>query len=246
MCSNIDNDNTKNMKCVHGHTHHEGSLYKELMYHLPYAIFSVCFSLAILSFLGYFSFGFADRTAVRKGANVLFHSFHFMHILFSATGTLITYYRFSKGILRGLFVGVFSALVFCTLSDAIMPYLAGKFLGVNMVFHLCLFQELDNIIPFLIAGLVTGVVVGRYHKSNDVFYSVFSHALHILVSSFASMFYLVANGHENWYSKIGPVFLFLTVCVVVPCIMSDIVTPMTFAKADKKKADKKNERNKIS
>jgi len=231
MCNNINGScNNGNKDHMHGHKH-EQSLIKELIYHLPYAIFAVTFSLAILSFFSFNSYGLVS---VHSRASILFHSFHFMHILFSVTGTLITYYRFSKGVLRGLFVGLFSAMVFCTLSDAVMPYIAGRLLGVDMTFHLCFLQELHNIVPFLVIGLVNGIVIGYYHKSNEVFYSVFSHFLHILVSSFASMFYLVAHGFSNWYSQIGMVSIFLLVAVVVPCILSDIVTPMTFARIDKK------------
>jgi len=232
-----NNNNGKSKKdFMHGHKH-EQSLIKELIYHFPYAVFAVTFSLALISF---FSFSAHKCDSLNARADILFHSFHFMHILFSVTGTLVTYYRFSKGLLRGFFVGIFSAMVFCTLSDAVMPYLAGRLLGVDMCFHLCFFHELHNIIPFLIIGLVNGMVIGYFHKSNAVFYSVFSHFLHILVSAFASMFYLVANGFENWYTQIGMISIFLLVAVVVPCIMSDLVTPMTFAKVEKK-----NERNKV-
>jgi len=222
---------------MHGHNH-EQSLLKELVYHLPYAVFAVAFSLAVLSF---FSFSSHGCDSLHSRAGILFHSFHFMHILFSVTGTLITYYRFSKGLLRGFFVGIFSAMVFCTLSDALLPYIAGRLLGVDMCFHLCFLQELHNIVPFLVIGLANGIIIGYFHKSNEVFYSVFSHFLHILVSSFASMFYLVAHGFEDWYSQIGMVSIFLLVAVVVPCIFSDIITPMTFAKVEKK-----NERNKVT
>jgi len=243
MCTSINgggNDNNKNSKksnYMHGHNH-EQSLVKELIYHFPYAVFAITLSLAVISFFSFDSHGCDSMHSSRAG--ILFHSFHFMHILFSVTGTLVTYYRFSKGLLRGFFVGIFSAMVFCTLSDAVMPYIAGRLLGVDMCFHLCFFHELHNIVPFLVIGLVNGMVIGYFHKSNEVFYSVFSHFLHILVSSFASMFYLIANGFENWYTQIGMVSLFLLVAVVVPCIMSDIVTPMTFAKVEKK-----NERNKV-
>jgi len=219
----------------HDHMHgHEPSLYAELMCHLPYAIFSVASCLAIISFLGYVSLNNADTSNIEKSANVLFHSFHFMHLLFAATGALITFYRFSKNIYAGLFVGLFSPLFFCTLSDSILPYLAGKILGADMHFHICLFTEFHNILPFLGIGLINGLIIGKYHKACGQIYSISSHFLHILISSFASTFYLIGHGLVSWYSQIGMVFLFLVVAVVVPCVMSDIVSPMMFAKADKK------------
>ena len=225
---------------LHGHEH-SGSFLSELMCHLPYAIFSVALCLIILSFLSYFTFNACiSPILLKKSSSILFHSFHFIHILFSVTGTLITFYRFSKGIVKGIFVGVFASLIFCPLSDALMPYLAGKFLGVDMQFHLCIFHELHNILPFVIVGIANGIILGRLNKSKLAFYSLFAHFTHILVSSFASMFYLVAHGMSDWYSQIGVVFFFLVIAVVIPCILSDIVTPMTFARVDRK-----NERNKI-
>jgi len=227
----------------HGHDHSccgTGSFLQEILYHLPYAVFSVAFCFLVVSFFSYTTIGSKDIKGIEKGADILFHSFHFMHILFSVIGSLVTYFRFSNRLLRGFFVGMFSAMVFCTLSDAVMPYIAGRILGVRMDFHLCFFNELDKIVPFLIGGLVTGVIIGRYHKKSEVFYSVFSHFLHILVSSFASMFYLIANGFSDWYTQIGFVFIFLVIAVVVPCVMSDIVTPMVFAKVEKKNARNKN------
>ena len=110
----------------------------ELMHHFPYAIFSVAFGLSILSFLVYFSFiSSAHTTLVCQGSDALFHSFHFMHIVFASTGTLITYFRFSKNILKGVLMEALSTMVFCTLSDSIIPYIAGTLMGVKMHLHIC-------------------------------------------------------------------------------------------------------------
>jgi hypothetical protein len=216
----------------HGHDH---TLLSELIHHLPYAIFSVAFGLAILSFLVYMSFlGKSDPGMVCRGSNALFHSFHFMHIVFAATGTMITFFRFSKNIVKGFLVGCFAASFFCTISDVVFPYLAGNLMGVHMHFHVCFFTELHNILPFLIVGLLNGFIMSRHHASRQGLFSIFSHFIHILVSSFASMFYLVSHGCTDWYLNIGVVFLFLVIAVVVPCTLSDVVVPMAFARTDKK------------
>ncbi len=223
----------------HTHMHHHGSsIFSELMCHLPYAIFSVAFSLAILSLLGYLTSSVTDPEILRKSANRAFHNFHFLHIVFAATGTLIAFFRFSNNIPRGIFVGIFSTLTFCTLSDSVLPYLAGRLLGVEMSFHFCLFSELRNILPFLFVGVCNGLVMGKYHIARGGFYSVFSHFFHILVSSLAATFYIVSHGLTHWHHVIGMLFLFLVIAVVVPCTLSDVVVPMAAAKAGKK-----NERN---
>ena len=220
---------------IHGHEHDHGhSLLDELICHLPYAIFSVAFGLIVLSFVTYFSY--TDSTAVAcKKADVLFHSFHFMHIVFAATGTLITFFRFSKDLGRALLLGIFSPAIFCTLSDSILPYIGGELLGVHMHFHLCFVTELQNVIPFLVVGIINGYVMSRHHGSKQWLYAITSHAVHIMVSSLASIFYLVAHGCVDWYRFIGAIFIFLIIAVVMPCTMSDVVVPMLFARAGKKK-----------
>lgn len=230
----MDNHDINQDTHQHGHDH-GSTLGSELICHMPYAIFSVAFSLIVLSFVGYASFGSTiDPQVIRKGCSMLFHSFHFMHLIFAATGVLITYFRFSKNLLRGLLVGTATATVFCTLSDSVLPYLGGKMLGVNMKFHLCFVSELQNVIPFLAIGLINGIIMSRHHTVRQSFYSVSSHFIHIFISSLASSFYLVANGFTDWYKYMGFVFVFLIIAVVVPCTLADVVVPMSFAKADKK------------
>lgn len=218
----------------HHHFHdHEHSLRSELFHHLPYAIFSVAFSLIILSFVT-FSLKEAEIAVAQKGAKMLFHSFHFMHIVFAATGTLITFRRFCKDLIPSVLVGIFTPIIFCTLSDSILPYLGGKALGVNMSFHLCFFSELANIIPFLLIGVINGFVMSRHSQENQRMYSIFSHFIHIFVSSLAATFYLLAHGFMDWHKDIGFVFIFIIIAVVIPCTLSDVVVPMTYARMAKK------------
>lgn len=214
----------------HNDHQHEPTLISELICHLPFAIFSVAAGISLLSFLSFNSKTILDP---KSGAHVLFHSFHFMHIMFAATGTLITYFRYSRNYIQGLLIGVIAPSIFCTLSDVVLPYIGGRLLGVDMHFHFCFATELPNVLPFLLVGLLNGFILGQYHTSHAT-YSLFSHATHILISSFAAIFYLVSHGFVDWQSYIGGVFLFLIIAVVVPCTMSDIVVPMVFAQAGKK------------
>ena len=221
---------------AHTHNHSSGhahTLWGELLCHLPYAIFSVAFGLTILSFVSYFSYGDTVAIACQR-ADVLFHSFHFMHIVFAATGTLITFFRFSNNILKALLLGIISPMVFCTLSDSILPYIGGLLLGVKMHFHLCFVTELSNVLPFLFIGIVNGFVMSRHEGNRQWLYAITSHATHIVVSSLASIFYLVSHGCTDWYRFIGAIFVFLIFAVVVPCTLSDVVVPILFAKAGKK------------
>ena len=88
-------------------------------------------------------------------------------------------------------------------------------------------------LPFLFVGLINGFVMSKHHEANQKMYSIFSHFVHIFVSSLAATFYLVAHGFTDWYKDMGFVFLFMIIAVVIPCTLSDVVVPMSLARAKK-------------
>lgn len=215
---------------THHDSHHEHTIYDEIICHLPYAIFSVACALTVVSFVMQFEPTDVITPMLQRRLDVMFHSFHFMHIVFAATGVMLTFLRYSKNLLLGLLVGLLSPAFFCMLSDSILPYLGGRLFGVQMSWHLCFVSEIHNVLPFLIVGIINGIVMSKHHSSRQSLYSVFSHFVHILVSSLASTFYIVSHGFGNWYESIGYLFLFLIGAVVVPCTFSDVVVPMMIAK----------------
>lgn len=230
-------DNHSEHNCLaHGQ---QGSLIvEELLHHFPYAVFSVAFGLIILSFLDVFGLSSGschshDHAHSMHGAHLLFHSLHFLHIIFAITGCMVTFSRFSTNIVKGFVVAVLSSFFFCTLSDVIMPYLAGTLLGVTMNFHICLFSELYNVLPFYLIGLVNGLIMSKHSSGIKSFYSVGSHFSHILISSLASLFYLISEGLANWYPHMGLLFLFLIIAVVIPCTLADVIVPIFFARSRK-------------
>jgi hypothetical protein len=228
-----NNRQTHEHGCNHDAQH---TVRDELIHHLPYAIFSVSFALLILSFFSAFAIG--NALILKKGAKGLFHAFHYMHIVFAATGTIITFFRFSKNYFKALCVGLISPTFFCILSDAVLPYLGGQMLGVNMHFHACFLKEPLQVLPFLLVGIINGFVMSRHHEKKQGGYSLSSHAVHILVSSLASTFYLIAHGFTKWYDSIGNVFLLLIIAVVIPCTLADVVVPMFMARVGGKNVEK--------
>jgi len=222
----------------HSHKHDHGhsgelTIVHEMFCHLPYAIYSVAFSLIIVSIYSVFSMSL-DPIIVKKGSRALFHCFHFIHILFAATGTIVTFRRFSKNYFRALIVGILSPTFFCILSDAVLPYIGGTILGVQMHFHACFLTEPQRVVPFLIMGIINGFVLSGHHESKQGGYSLSSHATHIFISSLASTFYLISHGFTYWYASIGNVFVLLIIAVVVPCTLADVVVPMTIARLGSK------------
>jgi hypothetical protein len=219
----------------HGHSHYSlGTLIKsELLMHLPYAVFSVAVGMIVLSFLRYFAFTSPNPAAMARSSHMLFHSFHFLHLIFAATGTMITFFRFSKKMLLGIVIGTISPAFFCLLSDAILPYLGGRLLGVDMHFHICFISELHNVLPFLGIGILNGILLSGHHAEILTLFSISSHFIHIFVSSLASLFYLVSHGFDTWDQSMGFIFLFLIFAVVVPCTFSDFIVPVYFARGKK-------------
>ena len=169
------------------HVHHKDLIWGELLHHFPYAIMSLALGFIVLSFLHICAFHNVELKVAAKGARILFHSFHFLHIMFAMSGSLVMFSRFSSNILRGIGISVISSLFFCTLSDVIVPYLSGILLGVNMRFHVCLVSELYNVIPFLIIGLLNGLVMSRHGSHVKGTYVIGSHFGHILISALASL-----------------------------------------------------------
>lgn len=217
--------------CCDSHVCNSHIILKEIVAHLPYAIFSVAFALVVLSFTSFFMQAQLDGSSFCKSSKILFHCFHFMHITFAATGTIITFFRFSKGFIKALIIGTICPAFFCMLSDVLLPYLGARMLGVSMKLHICFVSDISKIVPFLIVGIVNGFIMSRHRTSMQPMYSVFSHSVHTLVSSLASSFYLVSHGFTGWHQHIGFVFMFLILAVVLPCSMSDVVVPILFARS---------------
>lgn len=230
-------NNLPNHDDHHHHDHHgdhnDHGLKAEFLHHFPYAVFSVAVGMVVLSLLDYVSYSSLPRSLPIscKGYHMLFHSFHFLHILFAATGTVITYSRFAKNpsLWKVLLVGSISPMIFCVLSDVVLPYLSGKILGVDMEFHICFHRELRNVVPFLVMGILNGLILRTHHTSMLRMFSLGSHFTHILISSLASLFYMVSHGFSDWYSQMGYVFLFLVGAIIIPCTLSDVIVPMYLA-----------------
>lgn len=223
----------------------------ELQHHLPIATMSVAMAIMIISFINvFFENGIVACTVAdvhsvaehvhdacehNSGMDVLFHSFHFIHILFATSGTMLTFYRYSNSKFLGLVIGTISALVFCTFSDILLPYTAGSLLGVNMELHICFSSELSNVLPFLFIGLLNGIIMSKSEKFLTEENSLFLHFWHTFISALASIFYALGHGLPNYYDHFGLFFLLMIVAVVLPCTLSDVVAPILFARMIQKK-----------
>lgn len=216
--------------------HHTHSLWEELVCHVPYAVFSIATGFIALSLIHFLALGVPEDSAA-CGYHMLFHTFHYLHIMVAVAGASAMFFRYSRRIAWGFLIAVISPTFFCILSDILLPTLAGRMLGVQIPLHVCFFNLHDglNMVAFMVAGLVSGLALLFQESSVLRPFALTSHFIHILASAMASMFYMVSFGLENWYESMGFLFLFLFFAVLVPCTISDIVVPLYCARHSKQR-----------
>lgn len=200
----------------------------ELREHLPYSIFSVAAGMIFLGVLVFMAdiLGGAD---ISRPSEELFHIFHPVHLLFSATATTAMFWRHDKAILKAAVIGLVGSVGICGVSDIFMPFISGLLLGVKMHLHICVIEHPGLIMSFVLTGILAGFLI----PDNTQKSTILSHAAHVLVSSMASIFYLVAFGLTEWLHVAGMVFVYMVLAVIVPCCTSDIVFPLLLAKGHK-------------
>ena len=163
-------------------------------------------------------------------SEVAFYTLHPLHVLLSALVTTAMYRRYSRGKLwAAILIGYFGSVGICTLSDAVIPYLEGTSLSIAISFHLP-FMETETM-PYLgvaewvviNAAAVIGIAIGYWKQTTK-----FPHTGHVLLSTWASLFYFTAFGTAAWLPLLPLIFIFLFLAVWFPCCMSDIVFPLLF------------------
>ena len=204
-------------------------VFNELSEHLPYTIFTVALGMVLLGAFTFIS-QVSSSGDISLPSRSLFHIFHPIHLLFSATATTAMFLRYEKGPAKAILVGVIGSLSICGLSDIFIPFLAGILLNVKMTLHICIVENPTLIVPFVAVGIFAGFAVPDKTQKG----TIFSHTLHVFVSSMASMLYLIAFGLTGWIRVAGMVFIYMVLAVIIPCCMSDIIFPLLLAKQKNK------------
>ncbi len=164
-----------------------------------------------------------------------FYTLHPLHIVLSAVATTAMYVRHSKGkVWAAILIGYVGSIGIVTLSDAVIPYLGGVLLGVEIEFHIP-FIETEKM-PFIgietwklvNSAALAGIIIGYLRPTTK-----FPHSGHVFLSTWASLFYFTAFtafGIAQWIPLLHLIFLFLFLAVWLPCCISDIVFPLLFVK----------------
>jgi hypothetical protein len=153
-------------------------------------------------------------------SSTIFYTLHPLHVLLSALVTTAMYVRYRKAkFWVAILIGWTGSIGIATISDAIIPYLGGSLLHAQMEFHVPFIEEWW--INFLALG---GIGIGYWKQTTKI-----PHFGHVLLSTWASLFYLMAFGIvDNWIPLLPLIFLFLFLAVWLPCCLSDVVYPLLF------------------
>ncbi len=197
----------------------------ELKSHLPFSVLSSALGIMLVGILTIL-LPLKQPILVNER---LFHIFHPLHLLASAMATTAMYWKYRNSVMTAILIGLSGATIICSISDILLPFLGSKMLGLDIEFHLCLKEHPLILIPFLAIGIVAGFYVAQRIERP----TIYSHTFHVILSTMASIFYLISFGIIDWIGRIALVFVVVTVAVVIPCCLSDIVFPLIFVKKQK-------------
>lgn len=192
-------------------------LLHELKHHLPFAFFATLIAAVISVLFVRFSFGVNES---------IFRSLHVLHLLASGIVTSAIFYKYKKSAPQAIVVGISGAIVIGSLSDIILPWLGASVFQLDAHLHLSIIE-----MPLVVLGtVVLGSLIGIFTLTTEI-----PHTVHVGLSVFASMFYLITYVGASDPFALTLSFIIVLVSVVVPCCISDILYPFFFLGEEMKK-----------
>jgi len=212
----------------------------ELKAHSPFTLFGAATGILLMLLF---------RNIGHVASYRLFYIFHPAHVVLSAmvTASLFRLHKKTKGFLVVLIVGYVGAIGIATLSDSILPFFGEEILGAaipseghvhthqsteeqvnhethEIHVHLGFIEEWYIVNPAAFLGILIAYFVPRTRLP---------HALHILISTWASSSHIMMNTHQPITAMLMLGFLIvLFIAVWFPCCFSDIIFPMLLVKAE--------------
>jgi hypothetical protein len=214
----------------------------ELKGHLPFtALGSVLGILFMLLF----------RAISNGGGLGLFMIFHPLHVILSAivSASMLTLHGGRKNLLFILIISYLAAVGTATVSDIVMPHIGASLLGLDIPsegethhighsehtvadsdaheehgMHIGFIKEWYLVNPAAVIGIIIGFLLPH---------TKFPHAGHILISTWATLAYLLMRVYAeiNIFS-VAEMLLILFLSVWIPCVTSDIIFPLLFVRPD--------------
>ena len=197
----------------------------ELRHHVPFTALGAVSGIIIIVIIVF-------ANVPSQISQAVFHTLHPVHVILSALVTTAMYKKHGSGkIWAAILIGYFGSIGIATISDAIIPYLGGALLGIEIEFHLP-FIETEKM-PFIgietwklvNSAALTGIIIGYLRPTTKL-----PHSGHVFLSTWASLFYFTAFGVAYWIPLLPFIFLFLFLAVWIPCCVSDILFPLLFTR----------------
>jgi hypothetical protein len=187
----------------------------ELREHIPFTILGAITGIIIMVVI-------ALANVPSAVSQTIFFTLHPLHVVLSAAATTVMYRKYGGGRLwKTVLVGYIGAIGVATTSDALIPYLGGTLLGIEIELEIPFIEEWWLINP----AALLGIAIAYLRPVTKL-----PHFGHVLLSTWASLFYFTAFGAAEWIPLLPFIFLFLFFAVWVPCCISDIVFPLLFTR----------------
>ncbi len=195
------------------------SLLKQIAYelkrHAPFTAFGALTGVILMGII--ILIGLSSETP-----HTIFHVLHPLHIVLSALVTTAMYRRYRGGVTAAVGIGFVGSIAICSTSDIVFPYIGGVLLGLPITLHVCFIEHTWLITLSALAGIAIGLLWSR---------TKVPHAGHVLLSTYASLFYLTTfMAPADWLPLLPLIFPILFIAVWVPCCVSDIVFPLLFVR----------------
>ena len=187
----------------------------ELKKHIPFTILATLIAILTTIFIIYW---------IKKDiSEEFFHILHPLHILVSSIVTAGIFYKYKKSFIQALLIGVTGAIIIGSISDIIFPYLGGIIFNLNTEFNLPIINKTTLILSTAILGSILGI---------SFKITKFPHFIHVFLSIFASLFYLLAFSKTFEIIYFAGAFFVVFIAVIIPCCLSDIIFPFLFLKKE--------------
>lgn len=185
----------------------------ELKHHAPFTALATIIAIGVVLLIQYYF--------NKSISESLFDIFHPLHIIASSMVTAGIFYKYKPNFFYATLVGISGAILIGSISDIIIPWIGGNLLTLNIVFHLPLIEEPLIIISAALIGSVIGIPLKK---------TKMPHFIHVFLSVFASLFYLLAFSSGITLFYFIAAFIIVLIAVIIPCCVSDILFPFLFLK----------------
>jgi len=189
------------------------AIQEELLHHAPFTFLATTIAIFLI-------IAISNTTSIKYSEGT-FEIFHYLHILVSGIATSAIYYKYNKSVIKAILIGIIGTIVIGTLSDILLPYLGAIIFNFSPELHIPLLHNPPLIIAIALIGSIFGIIFKK---------SELPHSLHVLLSVFASIFYLITYANTPNAIALIISIIIVTIAVVFPCCLSDIIFPLIFTK----------------